>query len=124
MLAETEDFSFRLGNVLEDEYAEIFLGETMQTLASAACNEALAGCAECVYRVYCGADPVRHYATQKDLFGHRPSSGFCKKNMAIIRHLFELVFAAEKDPDLERILWTWINRGDLLSHTIPEVCLP
>jgi len=123
MLAEMEDFSFRLGNVLEDDYAAIFLGETMQTLASAACNESLAGCAECVYRVYCGADPVRHYATQRDLFGHRPSSGFCKKNKAIIRHLFELVFAAEKDPDLERILWSWITREDQSLLRLPEVCL-
>lgn len=124
MLAETEDFSFRLGNVLEDDYATIFTGDTMQNLSSAACNESLAGCAECAYRVYCGADPIRHYSTQKDLFGHRPSSGFCKKNMAIIRHLFELIFAAETDPDLERILWSWINRTDQASLRIPEVCLP
>ncbi len=124
MLAEMEDFSFRLGNVLEDDYAAIFLGETMQTLASAGCNESLAGCAECVYRVYCGADPVRHYATQRDLFGHRPSSGFCKKNKAIIRRLFELVFTAEKDPDLERILWSWITREDQSLLRLPELCFP
>ncbi len=124
MLAETEDFSFRLGNVLEDDYASIFLGETMQTLAAAACNESLAGCAECTYRVYCGADPVRHYATQRDLFGHRPSSGFCRKNLAIIRHLFELVFLSERDRDLERILWSWLNREDQLALQMPMVCLP
>jgi His-Xaa-Ser system radical SAM maturase HxsB len=123
MLAETEDFSFRLGNVMEDNYATIFLGETMQNLASAACNESLAGCADCAYRVYCGADPVRHCATQRDLFGMRPSSGFCKKNMAIIRHLFELVFLSENDRDLERILWSWVNREDQALLQVPMVCL-
>jgi len=124
MLAETEDYTFRLGNVLEDNYGQIFTGETMQYLASAACNEALAGCAECVYQVYCGADPVRHYATQRDPFGHRPSSGYCQKNRAIMRHLFTLIFAAETDPGLERILWSWINRTDQASLRLPEVSWP
>ncbi len=124
MLAEAGDCTFRLGNVLEGDFAAIFLGETMEAMVPAACNESLAGCSECAYRVYCGADPVRHYATQRDLFGNRPASGFCKKNRAIIRHLFELVFAAEKDQDLERILWSWISREDQSRLKIPEVCLP
>lgn len=100
MLAEVGDYTFRLGNVLEDSYEQIFFGETMQKIAAASCNEALAGCSDCAYQQYCGADPVRHYRTQGDIFGNRPSSGYCRKNMSIIKHLFNLIIGA--DPESHR----------------------
>jgi radical SAM protein with 4Fe4S-binding SPASM domain len=112
MLAEVGDYTFRLGNVLEDSYEEIFFGETMQNIAAASCNEALAGCSDCAYQTYCGADPVRHYRTQGDLFGNRAmNDGFCRKNMSIIKYLLDLIIDA--DDDLERIFWAWINREDV-----------
>ncbi len=112
MLAEVGDATFRLGNVLENSYDDIFFGETMQTIAAAFCNEALAGCSDCAYQVYCGADPVRHYRTQGDIFGNRASSsGFCQKNMSIISYLVNLLDTA--DDDLERIFWAWIMREDV-----------
>jgi His-Xaa-Ser system radical SAM maturase HxsB len=112
MLAEVGDTTFRLGNVLEDSYDEIFFGETMQSIAAAFCNEALAGCSDCAYQGYCGADPVRHYRTQGDIFGNRASSdGFCKKNMTVIKHLLTLI--DKGDDDLERVFWAWITREDV-----------
>ena len=118
MLAEMGQTTFRLGSVLENSFAEIFLGDTMQMIASASCNEALAGCSDCVYQSYCGADPVRHYSTQGDIFGHRPSSGYCAKNKGVIKHLFDLLLNA--DADLERIFWAWINREDVNRMRLPE----
>jgi His-Xaa-Ser system radical SAM maturase HxsB len=118
MLAETGQHVFRLGNVLEDSYDEIFFGETMQMIASAACNESLPGCSDCAYQSYCGADPVRNYSTQGDIVGHRPTSGFCQRNMGIIKHVFDLLLSA--DPDLERIFWAWINREDVNRMRLPE----
>ena len=111
MLAEVGDYTFQLGNVLEDSYRDIFFGDTMQRIAAASCNEALAGCSDCAYQTYCGADPVRHYRTQGDIFGNRANSAYCRKNMAIIKHLFDLVIAG--DQDLERIFWAWINHDDV-----------
>ncbi len=109
MLAEVGDTTFRLGHVLEDSYEEIFFGETMQTIAAASCNEALAGCSDCVYQPYCGADPVRHYRTQRDMFGNRAAAdGFCAKNSAVLSHLFDLLLNTT-DPQLEEIFWAWIN---------------
>ena len=118
MLAETGEHGFRMGNVLEDSYAEIFFGETMQTIASAACNESLAGCSDCAYQPFCGADPVRNYSTQGDVFGHRPTSSYCKKNMGVIKHVFDLLLNA--DADLERIFWAWVNREDVNRMRLPE----
>lgn len=113
MLAEMGDTSFRLGNVLDDDYEEIFFGDTMQNIALVNCNEALAGCSDCAFKIYCGADPVRHYATQKDYYGHRPSSDFCQKHMLLIEYAFDLIAKAGSDNDLKRIIWAWITRGDI-----------
>jgi His-Xaa-Ser system radical SAM maturase HxsB len=111
MLAEMGQPVFRLGNVAEDTYDKIFFGEGMQMLATAACNESLAGCSDCAYQAYCGADPVRHYRTQGEMFGHRPTSSFCQKNMGVIKHVFDLLLSG--DAELEKIFWAWIQREDV-----------
>ena len=118
MLAEMGQHAFRIGNVLEDSYSDIFFGETMQTIASAACNEALPGCSDCAYQSYCGADPVRNFSTQGDIIGHRPTSSYCEKNMGMIKHVFDIYLNA--DADLERILWAWINRDDVNRMHLPK----
>lgn len=117
MLAEMGDATFRLGNVCENTYEEIFLGEKIQTIAAMACNESLAGCAECVFQPYCGADPVRHYATQGDMYGHRSTSSFCKKNAGILSHLFQLVLS--EDEELNAIFWAWINHESVAATKLP-----
>jgi len=118
MLAEMGSHAFRMGNVFENDYSEIFFGEAMQNIASASCNESLAGCSDCVYQPYCGADPVRHFSTQGDIFGNRPSSAFCQKHLWAFRHVFDLI--SKSDPDLERIFWAWINREDVNRMQLPE----
>lgn len=112
MLAERQDATFRMGNVHEDSYDDIFFGDKMQELAAASCNEALAGCSDCAYQTYCGADPVRNHRTQHDMFGNRAERGtFCNRNKPIIEHLIHLMDTA--DPDVERIFWAWVCREDV-----------
>jgi len=107
MLAEMHDTTFRLGNVHRDSRHSIFTGDAFRSLQAASCNETLPGCAECAFQPYCGADPVFHHATQGDLFGHRPTSMFCHKNMEIIKHLFGLIGAGDRE--IDRILFAWIR---------------
>ena len=107
MLSEMGDPHFRLGSALSDTYRDIFFGNTMQNLAVNGIAETMAGCSDCAYVPYCGADPVRHYATQKDDYGNRPASTFCQKNKAIFDHLFGLWENA--DPQLKAIFWSWIR---------------
>lgn len=106
MLAEMGDRAFRLG-LVSDGYRELFFGEAMQCIAAAGVAEALPGCSDCVYVPYCGADPVRHYRTQGDLVGHRPSSSFCKKQKAIFGILFDLL--ADADDETLDILLSWLH---------------
>ena len=108
MLAEMGDQAFRLGSV-DDGYQNLFFGDTMQCLAAAGCAEALPGCSDCVYVPYCGADPVRHYRTQGDLIGHRPSSSFCHKHTAIFEIIFDLL--VNGSPETREILFSWVNPG-------------
>ena len=106
MLAEEKDFTFKLGHLDEDTYDEIFYGSKSQKISQIWANETLAGCADCALQQYCGADPVHNWATQGDIYGFRPTSDFCEKNMEIIRYLFELM---DSDPQVKRIFENWIN---------------
>lgn len=106
MLAEMGDHSFRLGHLNDANYQEIFYGEKVKELIKYSLNENLPGCSECAFQIYCGADPVYNYATQGSLVGYRPSNGFCKRNMEIIRYLFELMI---EDKEIENIFRSWIN---------------
>ncbi len=106
MLAESKDFTFRLGHLDEHSYEELFYGEKVQELADVLCNESLPGCSDCAFQSYCGSDPVHNHATQGDICGYRPTSTFCQKNMEIIRHLLLLM---DEDPKIKRVFETWIK---------------
>ena len=116
MLAQMGDTTFRLGNVHTDSYEAIFGGERLRSLVAASCVESLPGCADCAYQTFCGADPVENYATQGDIFGHRPTSRFCGRNMEIIRHLLRLYHG--DDPFVRELFWAWVH------NTPPDVLLP
>lgn len=96
MLAEYNDYTFRLGSVYDD-YQEIVYGKKVRDIAEVWCNECIAGCADCGIRSYCGADPVRNYSTQKDMYGYRPQSLLCKKNKSIIEYLISLIIERERE---------------------------
>ncbi len=103
MLAEQKDYTFKLGT-LGDSYNDIFFGKKAQEIAQIWANEALTGCSECAFQQYCGADPVHNHATQGNMYGYRPNSDFCQKNMEIIRYLIELM---ESDVRIKRIFERW-----------------
>ena len=90
MLAEMGDNTFLLGSV-QDDYNKLIYGKKAKKIAQVWANECLAGCSDCAFKSYCGADPVRNYSTQHDQYGNRPFSNWCKKNRAIISYLIELI---------------------------------
>lgn len=106
MLAEMKDYSFRLGNLDSDNYEEIFYGRKALEIAEVWATEYIAGCSECAFQNYCGADPVRAHVQQGDMYGYRPTSSHCQKNMEIIRYLIELM---DNDKEVENIFNSWVN---------------
>ncbi len=120
MLAEMGDFTFRLGNVRTHSHRDLFTGDAFLDLASASCNQSLPGCSDCALQPYCGSDPIFNHATQGDIFGHRPTSDFCGRNMTIIKHLFSLIL--KQDPETMRIFLAWIQDSSLrqISEMAPS----
>lgn len=106
MLAEFGDYTFRLGSVF-DRYEEIFYGRKAQEISQVWATECIAGCSDCAFQSICGADPVRNYTTQGDMYGFRPDSTFCKKHKAIFEHIFTLL--AERKEEVMPIFQRWIT---------------
>ena len=106
MLAEYQDYSFRLGAVT-DQYKELFYGRKAQEISRLWATEYIAGCADCAFLSICGADPVRNYATQGDMYGFRPTSSFCRKHKAIIEYIFSLL--TERKEEVLPIFKSWIT---------------
>jgi His-Xaa-Ser system radical SAM maturase HxsB len=101
MLAEMSDSSFRLGNLNFDDYASIMGGPYLQGLIQQSCSYVLPQCSECAFMPFCGSDPVYNWATQRDIAGHRPTSAFCRKHMALFKYFIERLEHAD---DFEREL--------------------
>lgn len=107
MIAEMGDDYFQLGNVNQNNYYDIFYGKKAKLISENWSNECLAGCSECAFQSYCGADPIRNYSIQGDMYGFRPTSDFCRKNKLIFKHLIQLI---ESDREIEEIFNSWISQ--------------
>ena len=79
MLARMGDRRFCLGNVFKDSYESIFGGNLLREIVSKSCVEIMPYCSSCVYRTYCGSDPVRNYLETGDLIGKRPATISAKR---------------------------------------------
>ena len=106
MLAEMGDKTFRLGNVHSDTFESIFTSEALLDPLEASFAQSAPMCSECAFEPYCGADPVFHHATQGDFVGHKPTSQFCTRSMAICRDLISMM---RDDKEIRRILLSWIR---------------
>ena len=106
MLAEMGDTTFRIGNVHTDAYEEIFLSDALLDALEASYTGSVPMCTDCAFEPFCGADPVFHHATQRDIVGHKPTSGFCNRNLAIFRYLIQLI---RSDQEVRRIFLSWIR---------------
>ncbi|WP_230457410.1 His-Xaa-Ser system radical SAM maturase HxsB [Legionella pneumophila] len=105
MLAEMNDFTFKLGNLQENTYEQIIGSERLLDVLEQTMTESVPGCSECAYQPFCGTDPVFHHATQGDRIGHKPSSQFCYKNMEIFKYLIHLL----EDHETKKILLSWVR---------------
>jgi uncharacterized protein len=105
MLAEMGDQSFRLGHLDTDSYEDVMTCDALLTPLIETMPEGVPMCSDCPFLPYCGADPVFHSATTGDAVGHKAFSAFCKKQMAVLRHLITLL---EDDSSARDILLGWV----------------
>jgi len=104
MLAEMGDTRFRLGSLADDTYEEMMLSPAFIDLVRDTMTEGMPMCCDCAFQPWCGSDPIKHYRTQGDVVGFKPSSDFCRKHMEMMRHLVTLL---EDDPSAARTLRSW-----------------
>lgn len=104
MLAEMGDRSFELGNVHEHSYRDLVLSDTLVSAVADSLTQTAPQCSSCVFEPNCGADPVYHHATQRDVLGIKPLSEFCQRQKGVITHLFELL---QHSPDDAAVLRRW-----------------
>lgn len=119
MLARMGDRRFCLGNVFSDSYENIFGGNLIREIVSKSCVETMPYCSTCVYRTYCGSDPVRNYLETGDLIGKRPNNDFCKKNKLIFNMLFKKL--KRNNPNEMDVFWSWISGQSLKEMRGEEV---
>jgi His-Xaa-Ser system radical SAM maturase HxsB len=111
MMASVNNHYFKMGNVNENIYKEMFNGKFLHNVIANACTECLPACAECAYQPFCGADPVRNFSEQGDMVGHRPTSDACRKNKKVIKFLLSLI--KQNDPKINNIFWSWITKRSI-----------
>ncbi len=99
MLAEMNDYTFRLGNVHRSSYRDIMLSDQLLQPLEESITLSAPMCSTCAFEPYCGADPVFHHTTMGDFVGQKTMSAFCQRNMgvftAILRRVHEDSFARE-----------------------------
>lgn len=105
MLAEMGDHTFRLGHLDEDSFESVMTRAQLVAMLEDTMLEGVPMCSDCAFLPYCGADPVFHRATQGDLIGHKAFSAFCRKQMAVLRHLLARM---EDDAAARSILESWV----------------
>lgn len=115
MLAAMGDASWALGDVSQP--VSVWLkSAAMASVLHAGVAEALPTCSDCAYVPLCGADPVEHYARQKDAVGHRPTSDFCQRNMGLFDFLLERF--EEGSSDDQRLMQRWAMRQEPVEEAL------
>src|SRR3546814_1643578 len=94
MLAEMGDMKFKLGQLNQNSYEEIFLSPNLLDPLEDSFALSAPMCNDCAYEPFCGADPVFHYGMHKDYVGRKPESEFCHRNMAT----FQFLIRSEEQP--------------------------
>jgi len=106
MLAEMHDDKFKLGNVLEDTYEQIFTSPNLLDPLEESFAFSAPMCNDCAFEPYCGADPVFHYGLYKDYLGRKSESEFCFRNMETFRLLIQKM---EGDKFIRQLFTRWAN---------------
>jgi uncharacterized protein len=107
MLREMGDTSFRLGNLHQHSYEQIFTSDALLNTLEDSFTSSIPMCSDCAFEQWCGADPVFHHAMYGDILGRKPESEFCKRTMGVVKYLLEKM---RTDPEAKKIFTRWANQ--------------
>lgn len=105
MLYEMGDSSFKLGDVLTDNYDTLMNSKLCKTICKYSIIESVPKCCDCVYQPYCGTCPVINYALEKDIISRKNKNYRCNTYMGMLDTIFELLM----DDDNIDVLRSWVE---------------
>ena len=108
MIYEMGDDIFLLGHISDATYESVINHGTTKTMVIASTQDGLPGCADCVWKPYCGVCPVYNYSEQGDIIGQMPGNERCKLMMSQHEKFFSLLKHA--DDELLEIFKRWTTR--------------
>jgi radical SAM protein with 4Fe4S-binding SPASM domain len=92
------------GNVVSGAYRDFIESDTVRTMTNASLLDTLPGCAECVFKPYCGVCPIYNYIAGGDVF--KRSSYVCKINKGILEILFDKL----QDDAVKQVFCAWVGK--------------
>ena len=99
------DETFKLGNVKENSYREIFTSPAIASLIGLSCGVSLL-CDTCPWNAYCSPCLITTYGSQKNLIPKLSSDFLSKIRGSQVKYVFEkLLFSKDKE-----ILFGWLKR--------------
>jgi His-Xaa-Ser system radical SAM maturase HxsB len=109
MAAAMGEPMFALGNVRQLSMRELLRKPTVRALAAASLQDSLPGCASCWNLPFCGVCPLHDWSTQGTLFGQRPRSERCARQLGISTALLRRL-DDDRDGSLEAVFRRWTVR--------------
>jgi uncharacterized protein len=107
MLYEMGDSSFKLGNVHENSYKDIFMSDALLSMLENSFTSSIPMCCDCAFEQWCGADPIFHHAMYGDMLGRKPESEFCERMMGVFKYLLNVM---RSDKEAKHIFMKWVNK--------------
>lgn len=107
MVSRMGDEAFKIGNVKDNVHKDFIKNEVVKSVCIASLLEILPGCADCVYKPYCGVCPIYNYVEDGNIFGQMPNNDRCKINMAVLNYIFDKI----RDKKIEKIFEKWVTQN-------------
>jgi len=96
--------NFRLGAVRSERYDDVIDNEVTRTMCLGSSLDNQAGCADCVYKPYCGICPLANFIEYGTIFPQIPNTDRHKINKA----LFDYLFTKLQDEKYGRVFESWL----------------
>ncbi len=105
MLSRMGEESFRLGNISKNSYKEIIDNPTVKINCLASTLDGLPGCADCVYKPFCGVCPIFNFVHYGNIFSQAPNNDRCQ----IYRGMFDYIFEKLQEPKAMKVFKKWMR---------------
>lgn len=103
----TGDKRFCIGHVSES-YEKVMANPFFEEVIRSSVLDTTPGCSWCVYKPYCGSDPIKNYFFDGDLVGCPSMSRFCELHRGIFDELFSQLL--DSNAETHDVFWSWITR--------------